>query len=267
MAATETDLLTAAARILAGNVRAAEVEKLTTEAVAELVRGNRLQEIEVGRWATPAQLELEREVLESWREVHASPVGSVDAGVVRAARREMEAERGLSLTEDQAQALAVMTGSGAVVAITGDAGTGKGVAAQVAVRAWERSGHRVLGIANANANAQRLEPLGVEQAMSVHMLLNRLENGRLQLDGQTVLVLDEATMVDTENDNSTFGHRGTSSSSLLGSCAGTQATRPSGHASVTRITMSRPDQQSSNDRPFVTAITDAVDPSGGPCPS
>lgn len=196
-AASDADLMTAAARILAGQVRAAEVEELTRLALGRLVEDGRLLRVGAGRWATPAQLELERQVLESWRRGADQVAGVVDSATVAEARRSLEAERGFSLTEDQAQALELMTARGAVVAITGDAGTGKGVTAEVAVAAWERSGHRVIGLANANAIAQRLEPLGVEEAMSVHMLLHRLEKGRLELDRRTVLLLDEATMVDT----------------------------------------------------------------------
>lgn len=196
-AATGDDLVAAGARLVAPEIGARAAEELARQAVQELVAGGRLAELPGARFATPAQLESERRVLESWERGRAEPVGNVDAQLRARVVAEFERERGMSLTVDQRAALEVMTGAGAVVAITGDAGTGKGVTAAVAVRAWERSGHRVLGLAHANATAQRLQPLGISETMSVHMLLHRLERGQVQLDPRTVLLLDESTMVDT----------------------------------------------------------------------
>ena len=196
-AATEDDLVAAGVRLVAQEVGASEAEQLTRRAVRQLVVEGRLIELPGSRFATPAQLEIETRVLESWTRGRTAPVGVVDARLRDQIASEIERERGIALTGDQREALGVMTGPGEVVAITGDAGTGKGVTAAVAVRGWERSGHQVIGIAHANATAQRLQALGVSETMSVHMLLHRLERGQAVLDSKTVLLLDEATMVDT----------------------------------------------------------------------
>ncbi len=196
--ASEEELRAAAARLIAGDAPASDVEGLTQEATSTLIAEGQLVEVANGRLATPAQIELERAVMTSWSEGREERTGVVDRRLLERSREELEAERGFALTDDQRRALKVMTGPGAVVAITGDAGTGKGVTAAVAVRAWRRSDHEVIGIAHANATAQRLQSLGVEQTMSVHMLLNRVERGQVRLGRRTVLLLDEATMVDTE---------------------------------------------------------------------
>lgn len=195
--AGEHELAVSAAKLAAGDVRAEAVPELVRESTARLVAEGRLVRLPNGRYATAAQIELERQVLASWQRDRDARICVVDADSLADARRDVETRHGFQLTQDQERAVEVMTSPGAVVIVTGDAGTGKGVAAEVAVSAWRRSGHQVIGIAHANATARRLEPLGVERTMSVHRLLSQVERGELRLGERSVLLLDEATMVDT----------------------------------------------------------------------
>ncbi|HEX6487894.1 MAG TPA: MobF family relaxase [Candidatus Dormibacteraeota bacterium] len=195
--AGEQELGVAAAHLAQGDLRAREVAPLTEQVLAGLLEEGRLVKLVNGRYATPAQIAVESKVLDGWRAGRKLEVGVVDAAALARARSEVESRRGIQLTDDQQRAIEVMTSPGAVVAITGDAGTGKGVAAEVAIRAWQLGDHQVIGIAHANAIARRLEPLGVDLSMSVHMLLSQVDRGELKLDRRSVLLLDEATMVDT----------------------------------------------------------------------
>jgi len=63
--------------------------------------------------------------------------------------------------------------------------------------AHELAGRRVIGLAPTNAVAQDLRADGFAEAGTVHAELFRLKNGRAQWDRRTVLVIDEAAMLDT----------------------------------------------------------------------
>ena len=105
---------------------------------------------------------------------------------------------GGSLSDEQQQALELVTGRGGVTVLVGEAGTGKGVVLGAAREAWERDGHRVIGTAVAGAAAQRLgTDAGIRETMTADALAHRVHEERLVLDSRSVVVFDEAGMADT----------------------------------------------------------------------
>ena len=128
-----------------------------------------------------------------------------DAAVVAKAR----GHRGLSaaaiegavasrtLRPDQRQAFDHAVGSGGLKIIEGRAGTGKSYALQAVRAAHERAGQRVVGLAPTNAVAQDLKAEGFTEAATAHAELFRLKNGRTSWDRRTVVVVDEAAMLDS----------------------------------------------------------------------
>jgi ATP-dependent exoDNAse (exonuclease V) alpha subunit len=81
--------------------------------------------------------------------------------------------------------------------IEGRAGTGKSYALGVIRHAHELAGHRVVGLAPTNTVAQDLKAGGFAEATTVHAELFRLKNGRTAWNARTVVIVDEAAMLDS----------------------------------------------------------------------
>ena len=92
---------------------------------------------------------------------------------------------------------AVATSGHGVELVVGVAGAGKSTAIDAARRAFEAGGFRVLGTAVSGQAARTLgTEAGIDEARTIASLLWRLDHGQLELDGQTVVVCDEAGMTD-----------------------------------------------------------------------
>ena len=105
--------------------------------------------------------------------------------------------RSHSLRPDQARAFDHAVAGGGFKLIAGRAGTGKSYVLQAVREAHERAGRRVVGLAPTNAVAQDLREAGFTTASTVHAELFRLKNGRTGWDRRTVLIIDEAAMLDS----------------------------------------------------------------------
>ncbi len=102
-----------------------------------------------------------------------------------------------SMRDDQRAAFEHAVGAGGLKLIEGRAGTGKSYTLQAVREAHERAGNRVIGLAPTNAVAQDLGKEGFAAASTVHAALFRLKNGRTAWDRRTVVVVDEAAMLDS----------------------------------------------------------------------
>jgi Ti-type conjugative transfer relaxase TraA len=104
---------------------------------------------------------------------------------------------GQELRPDQRAAFDHAIGAGGLNIIEGRAGTGKSYALGVIRHAHELGGHRVVGLAPTNTVAQDLKADGFTEASTVHAELFRLKNGRAQWSARTVVIVDEAAMLDS----------------------------------------------------------------------
>src|ERR1019366_2653808 len=66
-----------------------------------------------------------------------------------------------------------------------------------ATRITSRGARRVIGLAPTNSVAEDLKADGFTRASTVHAELFRLKNGRAAWDKNTVVIVDEAAMLDT----------------------------------------------------------------------
>ncbi|WP_027170230.1 AAA family ATPase [Mesorhizobium sp. WSM3224] len=145
-----------------------------------------------GRWTTRAVRDQEREALGDGRRVGEGRHRDVGEGV----RQRVAATR--ELRADQLAAFDHATGSGGLKIIEGRAGTGKSFALGSIREAHEAAGYRVVGLAPTNAVAQTMKEDGFARSSTIHAELFRLKNGRVQWDRRTLVVIDEAAMMDAK---------------------------------------------------------------------
>jgi conjugative relaxase-like TrwC/TraI family protein len=165
------------------------------EHLTELQRSGELVKLEGGWWTTRELRELEQHALGTGRERSDERVGVASQRARDLAVQGVVERHGHALSAEQREALETITGPGGVVVLVGEAGTGKGVVLDAAREAWERDGQRVIGTAIAGATAQRLATdAGIRETMTADSLIGRAEHDKLQLDRNTVVVMDEAGM-------------------------------------------------------------------------
>lgn len=106
---------------------------------------------------------------------------------------------GLVLSDEQRAMVGRLVTSGdGVELVRAKAGTGKTTALDAARELWERDSYRVIGVALAGRAADELHARAGIDSYTVHGLLGDLDRGDgWRLPDRTVLVLDEAGMIDT----------------------------------------------------------------------
>ncbi|WP_158743033.1 AAA family ATPase [Acidisphaera sp. L21] len=143
------------------------------------------------RYTTREVREQERAAMAAAGGLYRQKAGAVSA---RSAKAAMAAR---TLRPDQAEAFEHAIGAGHLKLIEGRAGTGKSYTLAAIRDAYERDGKHVVGLAPTNAVAQDLAQDGFREARTVHAALFAIKNGRADWDRHTVVVVDEAAMLDT----------------------------------------------------------------------
>jgi conjugative relaxase-like TrwC/TraI family protein len=192
---TERELRTKAYELSAGVCRPAAADRL----VGDLARSGELLRLEGGLWTTRRLREIEHTTIETAQQRATENVAPVAEESLRQARREAGKEIRGSLTPEQREALETITGPGGVTVLVGRAGTGKGVVIAAAARAWQLDDNDVIGVAIAGSRAQELmQEAKLDRAHTADQLINGVQNGHIELGPNTVLVMDEAAMSDSE---------------------------------------------------------------------
>jgi hypothetical protein len=147
------------------------------------------------RYTTRAVLQTEHEVL--WAADGLRRDGRFDVSDrVRAAVLADASFNGIR--RDQAEAYRHATGPEGLALIDGQAGTGKSYTMAATRQAYESSACTVIGLAPTNAVVEDMKRDGFKRAATVHSELFALNNGRTRWDGGTVIMVEEAAMVDTK---------------------------------------------------------------------
>ena len=150
------------------------------------------------RWTTRELVEAERQTLAIARagredRRHALAHEAIDEAIER-----VEAREGYRLADEQREAVRHLAAeSGRVAVLVGDAGTGKSTTMQAVREAYEAAGYRLVGAAPTGKAAAGLQQSAGIDSRTVDSLLAAHERGEAVLDARTVLVLDEAGMVDS----------------------------------------------------------------------
>ncbi len=166
--------------------------------VHNLERSSELIRLQGGMWTTRELREREQQTIATVQERAGERPAPVSENAIREAQRETMQEIGAPLTTEQKQAVQTITGEGGVSVLVGQAGTGKGVVLRTAANAWQKDGYQVIGTAVAGATAERLAAdANTNRSMTTDALLLRAEKGTLTLGKDTVVMMDEAGMADT----------------------------------------------------------------------
>jgi ATP-dependent exoDNAse (exonuclease V) alpha subunit len=189
----------AALRRAAGLLDVGQTERL----VHDLQRGGELRLTGEDRWTTRRMWEQEQHVL-AW---HGARTGMAEhrpatsaAQLLRTLTKHSPAAGKASrLSVEQLEVLRQML-SQRTTAVRGWAGTGKGTVASAAGEVWRSENRRVMAVAVAGKKAVDLaSDLGEGTGhLTVSQFLARSESGRLSLRDTDVIVLDEASMVSTD---------------------------------------------------------------------
>jgi Ti-type conjugative transfer relaxase TraA len=173
--------------------RGAFVKEILTR--PEIVSLSDVKDGPVTRYTTKSVLEAERQVL------HASDglAGDKRHGVDEKIRAKvLGAKEFDGISREQARAFRQATGPEGIAIIDGQAGTGKSFSMAAIRKAYEAQGDRVIGLAPTNAVAQDMGRDGFARATTIHSELFAVKNGRTKWNSRTVLMVDEAAMIDTK---------------------------------------------------------------------
>jgi conjugative relaxase-like TrwC/TraI family protein len=192
---TRPEVLVALGAGLAGGGRS-ELEELADRFLAEravsVVADRALEE---RRWSTPDLLAVEQRLVIA----ATGRTGEQAAVASHQAVRDALAAHPTAGPDQQAMVRDLCQGGAGVALVVGRAGTGKTFALGIARHAWQLDGYRLLASAPTGVATLSLQGEGFEDVATCDRLLSDLDRGREQLDGRTVLVIDEAGMVGSRN--------------------------------------------------------------------
>jgi len=146
-----------------------------------------------GVYTTPEIIELETQAARLAVDGLHDGIGVVSESSLAAslAARPHLAEEQRTLVDETARS------GDAITVVVGKAGAGKTTALDALRDAYERDGYRVVGAAlSARAAAELSSGAGI-QSQTIHRTLHQITTGHLNIDADTVLVIDEAAMVGT----------------------------------------------------------------------
>jgi conjugative relaxase-like TrwC/TraI family protein len=171
-----------------------------SEHARELIASGEVIELEQDRMTTRTIRGMEQAIETRVSELAAGTGAAVSEQARTAAVREVGERIGGSLSAEQQQALALLGGQERAAVLIGQAGAGKGVVIDAAVRAELHSGREPLGVAVAGDTAERLgreSPALEGRTMTLDSFVAKARTGSLTLSESTTVFFDEAGMADT----------------------------------------------------------------------
>ena len=149
----------------------------------------------VTRYTTKSVLEAERQVLRAADGLAENKRHDVSE---KLRAKILGAKEFEGTSREQASAFHHATGPEGLAIIDGQAGTGKSYSMAAIRKAYEARGDTVIGLAPTNAVARDMGRDGFARAATIHSELFAIKNGRRAWNSHTVLMIDEAAMVDTK---------------------------------------------------------------------
>jgi Ti-type conjugative transfer relaxase TraA len=164
-----------------------------------VLRSENLETGEKAIYTTRSLLKAEKSLIAtadglSQSKTHGAQKRHIKVAITKA-NKELKEFGGLS--SDQVKAITHMVDDGQIKCVVGIAGAGKTTALGVCHDIWQVEGYAVYGLAPTGKAAQNLEQGGIFST-TLHKFLKSYEEGRCQYNSNSILVLDEAGMVDME---------------------------------------------------------------------
>jgi ATP-dependent exoDNAse (exonuclease V) alpha subunit len=204
------DAVQAVAELLPNGAPVPEVEKVADAFLASDSVVTVSETAKATRYTTQRIWELEREALKAAERMAAEP--RAEAGELIAAR---VIQNRPTLKPDQREMVRrLLAGREGIVVVIGEAGTGKSFATVAAAEGWAQAGYslRVAAPTWRAANVLRAEGL---EATSIARLLGDIDRGNAWLSERSVLLIDEAGMVGSEDMAALIGHADTAGAKLV----------------------------------------------------
>ena len=204
------DAVQAVADLLPNGAPAPEVESVadaflasdSVVTVSETAKGE--------RFTTQRIWELERQALESAKQMATKPRGVAGDLISAQAIRSRPA-----LKPDQREMVRrLLAEREGIVVVIGEAGTGKSFATVAAAAGWAQAGYDLQVAAPTWRAANVLRGEGLE-ATTVAGLLRDLDRGEVVLSSRSILLVDEAGMVGSEDMANLIGHADTAEAKLV----------------------------------------------------
>lgn len=106
----------------------------------------------------------------------------------------------------QLEAIKMIANGGDITIVEGAAGVGKTTLLQAPVAAYREAGYTVVGLSIANRTAKALAEAGIDddRCLSIEAFVQGLENGRISLSKNTLVVIDEFSQVDIRRGAAVF---------------------------------------------------------------
>ena len=161
----------------------------------EIVSLSDVKDGPVTRYTTRSVLEAERQVLRAADGLAANKRHDVSE---KRRAKILGAKEFAGISREQAEAFRHGTGPEGLAIIDGQAGTGKSYTMAAIRKGYEAHGYDVIGLAPTNAVARDMGRDGFARAATIHSELFAIKNGRTAWNSRTVLMVDEAAMVDTK---------------------------------------------------------------------
>jgi Ti-type conjugative transfer relaxase TraA len=149
-------------------------------------------------YTTRSMLKAEKELVGTAESLAAHKSHAVSSSFVERGLNRLQEKlqkEGHHLSEDQERAIRHLTAEGQLKCIVGYAGAGKTTALEACRDIWEAEGYRVYGLAPTGRASQNLEASGISSQV-LHKFLKAFNEGRSQYSDKSVVILDEAGMVD-----------------------------------------------------------------------
>lgn len=194
---TDAELRTAALEHAAG---AGLAPREALAAREELREQGRVLDLADGRMTTARVRAAEQDIDRRLVRMAQNPAQTIDPDARERGLAKVGQRLGGELSPEQREAVETITGPGRAAVLIGPAGTGKGVVIDAAAQAELEAGREVYGVAVAGRTAQRLgeaSPALDGRTRTIDGFLASLDAGRLHVDQQTTVYVDEAGMGDT----------------------------------------------------------------------
>lgn len=119
----------------------------------------------------------------------------IDSSLVKQKISTFESSHGLTLNKIQKEAITMATNSPLSV-LTGGAGVGKTTVLKVVIEIIEEAGGTVYQMALSGRAAQRMREATGREAMTIARFISNVQNGRLHVRHDSLVIIDEASMLD-----------------------------------------------------------------------